>query len=445
MVNDLRELLSSNVVSPPPDQLDLGAVMVAGRRRVRRRRVAALGATALSTAAVVAAGSFLVLEGQPPDFAAAGVPQPDAPSLRLTDAVDAVEGTDYRVLASYTNENLNRDNGQYFDGVTDDGLILFRDGPRMDQLRPRFALMDPATGEKDWLPDLDVGQAQTWPLQLGEDQLMLLRASGGGLKVELVVHVYDREDRTWEEVSWPDLPRVEDPAAAVLGPDNRLYVRVPATQGKIPEGGWPIGPDGEAEDADAEGDTYRLWSASLTDVSDVRDEGLTLGSLAFTDESMVWTDSTNGDAGKVHVRDLGTGEERVFDPRSGEKCNLLSFGATAERIVMGQYCGTYDDGVRDDRVQVLDTDGDQVVTVQGSGIDSTLASDAGNGLVTVTSYERGGDGTYVYDLASGRFLRIADGVSSWSTSGPTPEGQFLWNTPTNLRRGMTQHLGELLD
>jgi hypothetical protein len=445
MVNDLRELLSSNVVSPPPDDLDLGAVLAAGRRRVRRRRVAALGATALSTAAVVAAGSFLVLGGRPPDFAAAGVPQPDAPSLRLTDAVDAVEGTDYRLLASYTNENLNRDNGQYFDGVTDDGLILFRDGPRMDQLRPRFALLDPATGGKDWLPDLDVGQAQTWPLQLGEDRLMLLSTSEGGMKVELVVHVYDREDRDWEELSWPDLPRVKDPAGALLGPDNRLYVRVPATQGTVPEGGWPMGPDGEAEDADAEGDTYRLWSASLTDVSDVRDEGLTLGSLAFTDASMVWTDSTNGDAGRVHVRDLGTGEERAFDPRSGEKCNLLSFGAAAERIVMGQYCGTYDGGVRDDRVQVLDTDGDQVVTVQGSGIDSTLASDAGDGLVTVTSYERGGDGTYVYDLGSGRFLRIADGVSSWSTSGPTPEGQFLWNTPTNLRRGMTQHLGELLE
>ena len=56
--------------------------------------------------------------------------------MRLADAEPAVEGRDYRVLASHTNENLNRDNGQYFDGVTDDGLILFRDGPRMDQLQP---------------------------------------------------------------------------------------------------------------------------------------------------------------------------------------------------------------------------------------------------------------------------------------------------------------------
>jgi hypothetical protein len=444
MVNDLRELLSDNVAAPPRDDLDLGAVLAGGRRRVRRRRLATLGGTALATAALVVTGSLASLDARPPDFAAAGVPQPAAPTLRLTDALAAAEGTDYRVLASYTNENLDRDNGQYFEGVTDDGLLLFRDGPRMDQLRPRFALMDPATGEKDWLPDLDIGQAQTWPIELGEDQLMLVGAEGDMEEVELVAYVFDREHRQWGAMKWPDLPAVEDPFGVVLGPDDRIYVSVPATQGQPPEGGWPMGPDGEADDADAEGDTYRLWSASLTDMSDVRDEGLTVGSLAFTDHSMVWTDSTNGDSGRVHVRDLETGEEHAFDPRSGEKCNLLSFGATDDRIVMGQYCGTYD-GVRDDRVQVLDTDGDQVVTLQGSGIEGVLASGAGDGLVTVTSYEPGGDGTYVYDLDSGRFLRITKGVSSWVTSGPTQDGQFLWNTPENRGRGMTQHLGELID
>jgi hypothetical protein len=63
----------------------------------------------------------------------------------------------------------------------------------------------------------------------------------------------------------------------------------------------------------------------------------------------------------------------------------------------------------------------------------------------VTSYEPDGGGTYVYDLASGDFLRISDDVSSWATSGPTRGGQFLWNTPENRGRGMTQYLGELID
>ena len=444
MVNDLRELLSDNVTSPPHDKLDLGTVLVGGRRRLRRRRIAVLGGTALATAAVVVTGSLASLGGGPPDFASAGVPRPDAPTLRLADAVAAAEGTDYRVLASYTNDNLDRDNGQYFDGVTDDGLILFRDGPRMDQLRPRFALLNPATGEKDWLPDLDVGQAQTWPLELGDDRLMLLGAEGG-MKVKPVVYVFDRDRRQWDTMKWPGLPELDDPFGISLGPDDRLYVPVPATQGRPPEGGWPTGPGGEADDADAEGDTYRLWSASLTDRSDVRDEGLTVGSVAFTEHAMVWTDSTNGDSGRVHVRNLDTGAEHAFDPRSGEKCNLLSFGATDDRIVLGQYCGTYDDGVRDDRVQVLDTDGGQVVTLQGSGIEGALVSDSGAGVVTVTSYEPDRAGTYVYDLDSGRFLRITDDVSSWSTSGPTRDGQFLWNTPDNRGHGMTQHLGELSD
>jgi hypothetical protein len=164
MVNDLRDLLNDNVTSPPHDHLDIGVVLAGGRRRVRRRRIAIVGGAALATAAVVVSGSLAGLDTGSSDVAAADVPTPEAPTLRLAEAVEATEGTNYRVLASHTNENLNRDNGQYFEGVTDDGLILFRDGPRIDQLRPRFAFMDPATGEKDWLPDLPIAQTQTWPL-----------------------------------------------------------------------------------------------------------------------------------------------------------------------------------------------------------------------------------------------------------------------------------------
>ena len=48
--------------------------------------------------------------------------------------------------------------------------------------------------------------------------------------------------------------------------------------------------------------------------------------------------------------------------------------------------------------------------------------------MTVTSSEPSGVGTYVYDLDSGRFLRITKDLSSWTTSGPTQKGQFLCNT-----------------
>jgi hypothetical protein len=109
---------------------------------------------------------------------------------------------------------------------------------------------------------------------------------------------------------------------------------------------------------------------------------------------------------------------------------------------MGQYCGTYGD-VRDDRVQVVTTDGDQVVTVQDSDIDGGMVGDSG--IATVTSTQRGSAGTYVYDVATERFLRLTDDVSQFALGGPTPPGLVLWDTPVNRRDGATQLLGELAD
>ena len=47
-------------------------------------------------------------------------------------------------------------------------------------------------------------------------------------------------------------------ASVEVGPDGRVYVAVQVQAGQPPKGGWPTGPDGEADDADADGDTYRL-------------------------------------------------------------------------------------------------------------------------------------------------------------------------------------------
>jgi hypothetical protein len=445
MVNELKALMLENVAAPPSEHLDPGALVSAGRRRVRRRRAAVAGAaTTLMVTGALVITAVTGPHGAEHAGPASEPPAPNAPTLRLSDAEQAVKGRDYRVLASYTNKNLDRDNGQYLDGVTDDGVILFRDGPRADQLYPRFALMDPATGEKDWLPDLRIGQAQTWPIELGTDRLVLLGADGG-LKAHLVAYVFDRGTRQWKHMEWPSLPSVDGGPRAAVGPDGRLYVSVAATQGRPPEGGWPTGPDGEADDAGADGDTYHLWSVSLTDAADVRDEALTVGDLAFTDTTMVWTDSTNGDPGMVHTRDLSTGDEHSFDPGTGKRCNLLSFGVTETRVVLGQYCGTYTGGVRDDRVQILTSDGDQVRTLQDSDMEGALTgSGRASDLITVTAYQGKQAGSYIYDLGTGHFLRLSDAVSKWQMGGPTSHGRFLWSTPTNQGHGATQWLGELV-
>ncbi|WP_205471485.1 hypothetical protein [Nocardioides sp. SYSU D00038] len=443
MVNDLKDLLRANVSAPPPDVLDVAAVVGAGRRRVRARRRVRLSVAALATAAVVGGAAL----GWPGDDGlgaeAAAPPAPEAPTITLADAGRAVEGRDYDVLTSYTNDDLDSDNGQYLDGVTDDGLVLFRDGPRRGLDEARLALLDPATGEKDWLPDSGIGSAQAQPVALTRDRLVLLAPVDDDADegATLVAHVFDRDDRTWTRLTWPGAPEVS-PFHGRLGPDGRLYVLAPATQGAVPEGGWPTQPGGDAEDADAEGDTYDLWSVSLTDPTDARDEGLRVGDVAFTDAAMVWTDRTNGDPGRVHVRDLASGEEHAFDPRTGERCNLLGFGATGDRIVLSQYCGTYGD-VRDDRVQVVSTEGEQVVTLQDTGAEGWLPP--GSDVVAVSAH-RGDDraGTYVYDLVGDRFLRVSDGVSSWSLGGPTGDPrQVMWHTPENRGRGATQWLGVL--
>ena len=450
MVNELRELMREASGHPPHERQDLDGVLRRGRRRVRVRRASVVGGTALAAGAIALA-SVTWLDPSPADLVAAGVPRPEGPTIRLTDARQAVEGQDYRELASYTNENLAEDNGEYFDGVTDDGLVLFREGQTMTRRHERYALMDPATGEKRWLATPPGDGAQSFPLQLGAAQLVVMRLAndGGGMEVRPELDVLDRGTGTWFTVSWPTLPAQDDFPMVQIGPDGRVYTSVMTHPGDVPEGGWPMGPDGEAEDADAEGDLKELWSMSLTDSSDVRDEGVQVGDFGFDDGRLVYTDSTNGAAGRVHVRDLATGEETSFDPRLGERCNLLGFDVAGGRIAMSQYCGTYE-GVRDDRVQVVTTGGEQVVTVQDNGIEGGDLV-AGGDYLTLTAYDRATGGTYLYDVDEGRLLRLSDGMSSFAVGqGPTPGDQFMWTTPaggrdsTFARKGAEVHLGEVI-
>ena len=106
-----------------------------------------------------------------------------------------------------------------------------------------------------------------------------------------LLDIFDRATGAWSTLTWPTLPADDNPSFVTIGPDGRAYVAVTADRGDVPEGGWPTGPDGEADDADAEGDVRALWSMSLTDPTDVRDEGLRVGAFAFTDDALVWTDS----------------------------------------------------------------------------------------------------------------------------------------------------------
>lgn len=207
MVNELKELLREASARPPQESNDIKALVGAGRRRVRVRRAVTVGGTALAAGAVTL-GSMAWLNPTPADLAAAGIPRPSGPRIDLRGAQPAVEGTDYRDVTSYTNKDLDSDNGEYFDGVTDDGLVLFREGQTMTRPKERLALMDPATGEKQWLPDPPGNDSQAWPIELSEDRLVLMwlahRGSAGRANLEL--SVYDRAAGSWTAMSWPGLP-----------------------------------------------------------------------------------------------------------------------------------------------------------------------------------------------------------------------------------------------
>jgi len=147
----------------------------------------------------------------------------------------------------------------------------------------------------------------------------------------------------------------------------------------------------------------------------------------------------------MHARDLATGTESSFDPQVDDRCNLQGFGATGDRIVMGEYCGTYESG-RDDRVQVITAEGEQVVTIQDDGISGWLPP--GSDVVNLEVYGGRDDdrtGTYVYDLATGRLLRVSESLSPWGSAGMTGNpGQFRWHTSVNGGKGVTDHIGVLL-
>ncbi len=450
MVTHLHDLLNEAVATPPPGGRDVDEIVRAGRRRIRARRARRAGVATLAVGGV-ALGSTLAWTSPyvTPTLEEAGAPRPPGRVIDLADARAAVPGTDFTTIATLTNADLNWANGRDALGDTPDGKVLVQDGPHGRHNTTRYALVDAgdidATRDEAWLPaeGQPEGGVDAFPVALEEDRLVLATMGDGSSRGTLRVHTYDRATQEWSQTQWSGLPKVARPWTT-LGPDGRLYVRTEVARGAIPEGGWPVGVDGEAEDAGAEGDTYALWSVALDDPTDVREEGVVGGAFGFAGDDLVWTDAVNGAAGMVHVRDAATGEVTTWDPQLGERCNLLGFGVGGERIAMSQYCGTYRKGagsVRDDRVQVFDLDGRLVTTVQDSGISGWMSP--ASGVLTLWAYRGSVAGTYAYDFASDQLVRLSEGHSPWfSGEFVARPGQAKWAVPAG-EDGSTQVLADL--
>jgi hypothetical protein len=329
-----------------------------------------------------------------------------------------VQGRDYRVVTSWTNENLDRANGQYLDGITDDDRVVLRDGPHGIHNRVRVVLLDEGLTHQDSLPPPP--QSLGNPLELTAERLVYATDRGSLTKVG--VAILDRDTDAWRTVTWPGLPHREYGQVQV-GADNRLYVAY-----ADPSVGSGL-------------EKFDLWSASLTDPGDVRDEHLVVGDFDLTGDELTWTSTHNAPNDGLHVRDLTTGEQTDVDPLSGDRCNQLSLRRTPSYVAMYQYCGTHD-GVRDDRVQVVTPTGEPVVTIQGDGVELGYATDRG---VVVDSYARKEGGSYLYDFESGQLRRMTEGVSRFALGSLFPDGSDLvgWHTPETHGHGATQWIGEL--
>lgn len=427
MVNHLRYLLRESVMDPPPVDIDVASVLASGRRRVRSRRTALFGGAAALVALVVVAGTALSGVSLDPDVGAADRRgqrrmEPVGAVVNLSDARWAREGTDYRVLAKLSNEASDDGEGQYFAGVTEDAQVLLLDVPRALPDSTGIALVDPVTGERNWLPS---GPRQMdWPVELSSDRLVFIRSvdEDDPLKAD----VFDRVSRTWSTVEWRDLPiqgRYPVFGQVSSGPDERFYV-----------GLFRPDDDGRSD----------LWSVSVSDPADVRDEHLVVGAFNVTGDLLTWTDGGDGNeapTGTVHVRNLVTAHETSFDPQPGDRCSQQSLRRTERYIVLGQNCGTL--GIHHDNwFQIFTADGDPVVTVRDDGIDAATVS---NGAVTLNAPAAGErSGSYVYDFDAGRLLRVSDTASDLGLGGQASGDFFLWNTPADDDHNATQWLGELL-
>lgn len=414
MVNDLRDLLRDAAQNPPDDGVVPHDLLVAGKTRVRRRRLGTLaGGAALVVAIAAIPFGFSRLDLGRGEAGVANQVQPVGKVMALKDAVGAVEGEDYDVLFTQLNQDLDEANGTYVKAIVAGG-VLTADGPRGADNVIRWGLLDPERGTTDWLPLTETN----W----GPDRFVGQTSSGRLVFVDNVsqaLWTVHTEDEMWvrTELETPVGLTVDNTWSIRLGEDDRVYVAI---------------------DESGRSESFRLVSAALDDLASWREEG-TVGDFTFMDGKLVYTAHTNRPDSTIHVHDLTTGDERTFNSQAGRTCNQLWLAHAGDLVVSSQYCGTRD-GVRDDRIQVFGLDGEPVVTIQDSGVDLVDLTDE---FLVVQAYRRGAAGYYAYELATGRFLRLSEGHVKFCCLSASSGRTLGWARPVNNGRGAEIVLADL--
>lgn len=383
MVTDIRDALRDAADTGPTGRVDLDLVVAAGTRRVRRRRLAAVGATGLAVALAVV-GTTLT----------AGLDRADGPpppaDLRLDEArpvaLEVLAAT--RTFWEDPNEDLDHDR---LDGITEDGLVL-RSRYTYEGDVFELGLLDVGTGRSDWLPrpPWDVGELA--PVQLGADRLVFLDRRHHPV---LTVLTFDRDARTWSR------QRVEPPAAAT-GRFFGFY--------------FQVDPDGRIHLLDS--DTWSWWSMPPTG-------GPLRREPAFDGRIVAWSGPLRASAGlEGDVTLTRDGRDLTVADGPPEGCDAPT-GVDAERplppqlefagnrLVVTFLCRS------GERIVVHGVDGRAELTLAPDGV-RVVSTDAAHLLLTDHRH------IYVLELESRQLLLLEEGGAAGHRDGQLGQGLVLW-------------------
>lgn len=403
MTTDLRQALCGAVAEAPTDLADLRAVVEAGARRVRRRRLMLTGGTAVGV--VVAALAWAGAVQGEHDPVPAKVVHLDLDRGRPLD-LDALVS----VRATWREYNTGLEGVL---GVTDDGLVVRHQ--RVAGVGQRLGLLDPATGVTRWraMPKT-VGSPR--PVDLTEEALVLYDWRQG------VVLELDRTSDRWRRQQLDLVPghEVHTPPQVEIGAGGRIYVGSSMEGGPFEMQWW----------------SYELGSSEPRPEPDLRGRA-----VAWDGDRRV----TAASDGRVVLSSAG-GTDQVLSTTRPRRCDApdLGFvpyvGFAGTRVVVTFWC----DETAPVTV-VYDPDGNSTLQIDES---MAMASEGDHVLLRRLIPKTSGRGdtffvtghdTYLVDLAvpEARLVEsasqagdvgLAAGLVLWTQrGGPDHEHDVIWN------------------
>lgn len=399
-MNDLSTLLRDAAHDSPADGFDVTAVVRAGRSRVRRRRLA-VGVAALTTVGLIAAIPLGIAQ-----LDGTGELTPsDSPGrpLALADAVPAVPGKDYTQVATFAAGDGSRLTGQFVRGVLPDGRIVVQRYPDGGDRPSQVGIA--VDGETRWA---ETAMLMNYLGTAGGEVLFSGSLENRSDVLAEGLLALDADTLTWRRVTSRML-------------DTNQHAQ-PVT---APQGGAAYFGQGVMAGVR----TQPIFRVDLT--SGAVTQARVAGNVAQLDGSVVWTERFNAPNDTVTL-DAVDRAPSSFDPETGD-CAQKDIALTRTRIVLMLNCASSDPESTDvvDRIELFTHDGAKLWTLDAQELGPVRVGDR---FVTISSWKRDEQGTYAYDLATDRFLRLTDSMSSFTGNETGAGNVIVWQQPVDGRR-----------